>query len=68
MQARTILCLRRFLTVPGPLIPLVLGILAGKSANKTKAEEKEQFQAVKGRKRKDGTIGKAYVRTKPKAK
>jgi len=54
--------------MPGPLIPLVLGILVGKSAKKSKAQEKEQFQAVKGRKRKDGTIGKAYVRTKPKAK
>ena len=50
--------------MPLPLIPLAIGALFGAGAKKK--EGKEQFQAVKGRKRKDGTTGKAYVRRKPK--
>jgi hypothetical protein len=49
--------------MPAPLIPLVLGALFG-----SKKEGKEQFVAVKGRKRKDGSTGKASIRRKPKAK
>jgi hypothetical protein len=51
--------------MPLPLIPLALGALLGKAATRKKG--KEQFQAVKGRRRKDGTTGKAYIRKKPKA-
>jgi hypothetical protein len=46
--------------MPLPLIPLALGALFGSAGNK----EKKDFQAVKGRKKKDGTTGKAYVRKK----
>ncbi len=46
-----------FAIMPIPLIPLALGALFGATANK---KGKEQFQAVKGRKKKDGTTGKAY--------
>lgn len=53
-------------TMPLPLIPIAIGALFGKAA--TKKEGKEQFQAVKGRKRKDGTVGKAYLRRKPKSR
>jgi hypothetical protein len=52
--------------MPLPLLPLAIGALFGKAA--TKKEGKEQFQAVKGRKRRDGTTGKAYLRKKAKAK
>jgi len=46
--------------MPLPLIPLAIGALLGSAGNKKKAD----FQAVKGRKKKDGMIGKAYVRKK----
>jgi hypothetical protein len=46
--------------MPLPLIPLAIGALFGKSGSKTK----DDFQAVKGRKKKDGTTGKAYIRKK----
>jgi hypothetical protein len=52
--------------MPLPLIPLAIGALFGKAA--TKKQGKEQFQAVKGRKHKDGTIGKAYIRKKAKSR
>jgi hypothetical protein len=48
--------------MPLPLIPLAIGALMGKTA--TKKEGKEQFQAVKGRKHKDGTTGKPHIRKK----
>jgi hypothetical protein len=51
--------------MPIPLIPLALGALFGATAGK---KGKEQFQAVKGRKKKDGTTGKAYIRKKSKSK
>jgi hypothetical protein len=50
--------------MPFHLLPLALGALAGRAGNK----KKQDFQAVKGRKRKDGTTGKAYVRRKAKKK
>lgn len=53
-------------TMPLPLIPLALGILFGSAAKKK--EGKEQFVAVKGRKRNDGSIGKATIRRRPKGK
>jgi len=46
--------------MPLPLIPLAIGALFGASGNKKKSD----FQAVKGRKKKDGSTGKAYVRKK----
>ena len=49
--------------MPIPLVPLALGALFGAASNK---KEKKDFQAVKGRKKKDGTTGKAYVRKKAK--
>ena len=51
--------------MPLPLIPLAIGALVGGAATK---KDKKEFQAVKGRKKKDGTAGKAYVRKKPKKK
>jgi hypothetical protein len=52
--------------MPLPLIPLALGALMGKAS--TKKEGKEQYQAVKGKKHKDGTTGKAFIRRRPKAR
>lgn len=46
--------------MPLPLVALALGALAGKAGNKGKGD----FEAVRGRKKKDGTTGKAYVRKK----
>jgi hypothetical protein len=46
-----------------PFLPLALGALLGAAATK---KGKKDFQAVKGRKKKDGTTGKAYVRKKAK--
>ena len=51
--------------MPIPLIPLAIGALLGGAASK---KDKKDFQAVKGRKKKDGTTGKAYVRKKAKKK
>jgi hypothetical protein len=42
-----------------------VGALLGSTVKKKAG--KEQFQAVKGRKRKDGTTGKAYIRKKAKS-
>lgn len=50
--------------MPIPLVPLAIGALLGSAGNKSKKD----FQAVKGRKKKDGTTGKAYIRKKPKAR
>jgi len=50
--------------MPIPLIPIAIGALWGSAGNK----KKDDFQAVKGRKKKDGTTGKAYVRKKAKKK
>jgi hypothetical protein len=47
--------------MPIPLVPLALGALFGGAATR---KGKEDFQAVKGRKKKDGTTGKAYLRKK----
>jgi hypothetical protein len=44
--------------MPLPLLPLALGALFGAATKKGKKD----FQAVKGRKKKDGTTGKAYIR------
>jgi hypothetical protein len=49
--------------MPIPLIPLAISALFGAAANN---KGKKDFQAVKGRKKKDGTIGKAYIRKKAK--
>jgi hypothetical protein len=51
--------------MPLPLIGLAIGALLGSSAKK---KGKDQFQAVKGRKKKDGTTGKAYLRKRAKSK
>jgi hypothetical protein len=51
--------------MPLPLIPLAFSALLGGAATK---KDKKDFQAVKGRKKKDGTTSKAYVRKKPKRK
>jgi len=51
--------------MPIPLIPIAIGALVGSKATK---KNKNDFQAVKGRKKKDGTTGKAYIRRKPKKK
>jgi hypothetical protein len=53
-------------TMPFPLISLAVGALFGSATKKSKG--KEQFQAVKGRKKKDGTTGKAYLRKKAKSR
>lgn len=51
--------------MPIPLLPLAIGALLGGAA--TKKGEKD-FQAVRGRKKKDGTTGKAYIRKKAKSR
>ena len=51
--------------MPIPFLPLAIGALFGSAAGK---KGKKDFQAVKGRKRKDGTTGKAYIRKKPKSR
>jgi hypothetical protein len=51
--------------MPIPLVPLALGALFGSAASK---KDKKDFQAVKGRKKKDGTTGKAYVRNKARSR
>jgi hypothetical protein len=48
--------------MPLPLISLAIGALLGGAGSKGKKD----FQAVKGRKKKDGTTGKAYIRKKAK--
>ena len=50
--------------MPIPLIGIAIGALVGKSSNKTK----DDFQAVRGPKRKDGTQGKPYIRGRAKKK
>ena len=50
--------------MPFPLIPIAIGALFGNAAKKKQG--KEQFQAVKGRNKKDGSTGKAYIRKKAK--
>jgi hypothetical protein len=52
-------------TMPLPLIPLAIGALFGAARKK---QGKEQFQAVKGRKRKDGTTGPPHIRKKARSK
>jgi hypothetical protein len=52
--------------MPLPIIPLVLGALIGGAA--AKSDAKSGLQAVKGRKKKDGTTGKPYIRKKPTRK
>jgi hypothetical protein len=47
--------------MPFPLIPIIAGALAGKAASKP-----EKRVAVSGRKKKDGTRGKAFTRKAPK--
>jgi len=46
--------------MPFPLIPITAGALAGK------ASKPEKRVAVSGRKKKDGTRGKAFTRKAPK--
>jgi hypothetical protein len=48
--------------MPLPFIAAAVGALMGNATKKPKG--KEQFVAVKGRKRKDGTTGKAHIRKK----
>jgi hypothetical protein len=52
--------------MPLPLLPLAIGALFGNASKKK--EGKEQFQAVKGRKKKDGSTGKAFIRKKAKSR
>jgi hypothetical protein len=52
--------------MPLPLIALGVAALAGRATSKK--EGKEQFVAVKGKKHKDGTVGKAYIKRKSKSK
>jgi len=47
--------------MPIPLLPLLVGALAGKAASKP-----EKRIAVSGRTKKDGTRSKAYLRKAPK--
>jgi hypothetical protein len=47
--------------MPLPIVPIAIGAFLIAAA----AGSKSRFQAVKGRKRKDGTVGKAYIRKKP---
>jgi len=47
--------------MPLPLVPLAIGAIFGGAATK---KGKGDFQAVKGRKKKDGTTSKPYVRKK----
>jgi hypothetical protein len=49
--------------MPIPIIAAAIGALFG---NKTKKSKKEDFVAVKGRKRKDGSEGPITIRRKPK--
>jgi hypothetical protein len=51
--------------MPLPLVPLAIAALFGSAASK---KGKQDFQAVKGRKKKDGTTSKAYVRRKAKSR
>jgi hypothetical protein len=51
--------------MPVPIIPIVVGALLGKDSGKS---DKNDFQAVKGRKKKDGTVGKPFIRKKAKSK
>ena len=53
-------------TMPFPLIPLAIGALLG-GAGKDKADKKD-FVAVRGRRRKDGTVGKPSIRRKPRSR
>jgi hypothetical protein len=50
--------------MPLPLVFAAGALLGAASTKKTKKD----FQAVKGRKKKNGTTGKAYIRNKPKKK
>jgi len=52
--------------MPIPLISLAIGALLGNTGKKK--ADKSQFVAVKGRKRKDGSLGKATIRRKPKSR
>jgi hypothetical protein len=52
--------------MPLPLIALGAAALAGRATSKR--EGKEQFVAVKGKKHKDGTTGKAFVRKRAKSR
>lgn len=52
--------------MPLPLIPIAIGALFGRATKKKQG--KEQFQAVRGRKRNDGTTGKPYIRKKANSK
>jgi hypothetical protein len=45
--------------MPMPLIPIAIGALLGHAV--TDKEGKHKFQAVNGRKKKDGSTGKAYI-------
>jgi hypothetical protein len=47
-------------------MPLPLAFVAGALLGASTRKTKKDFQAVKGRKKKNGTTGKAYIRKKPK--
>jgi hypothetical protein len=51
--------------MPVPIIAMAIGALLGKDTSK---KDKNEFQAVKGRKKKDGTVGKAFIRKKAKSR
>ena len=57
------MCYRLHAIMPIPLVPLAIAALFGSAASK---KGKKDFQAVKGRKKKDGTTGKAYIRKRAK--
>jgi hypothetical protein len=46
-------------------IPVAIGALLGSATTKKKSDKKD-FVAVKGRKRKDGTVGGPHIRRKKK--
>jgi hypothetical protein len=52
--------------MPLPILLAVGAFAAGKAATKT--DGKEQFVAVKGKRHKDGTVGKPFIKKKPKSK
>ncbi len=55
--------------MPIPLIPLLLGAVAGKASKGSESAQKSEKQVpVSGRIKKDGTRGKAFMRKAPKKK
>jgi hypothetical protein len=57
------MCYKLHAIMPIPLAPLAIAALFGAATSK---KGKEDFQAVRGRKKKDGTTGKAHIRKRAK--